>query len=297
VAVNPLFPCRRCANCLAGRTNACMRWRLLGFNGLPGAMAEQVVAPALNCYPLADGVSDESAATIEPLACAVHLMSLAPRIETGTIAIFGAGTLGAMILRVALIAGYGPIWLVDKNEKRLAAGSRSTRQRADSAAVRRLAPPDDSGGTPPLGSPQVEIIPVPVTRDTDPAGEILAACPDGVEVAVDAIGIGVVRAGCAQAVRKSGTLLLLGLDDPDLGADAQDVVRREVRLQGCFAYTDRDFARAQRLVEAGRVDIRAWTEELPLAQGQRGFEKLAADPGDTLKILLKPGGVAGSCRS
>lgn len=133
VAVNPLFPCRRCANCLAGRTNACMRWRLLGFNGLPGAMAEQVVAPALNCYPLADGVSDESAATIEPLACAVHLMSLAPRIETGTIAIFGAGTLGAMILRVALIAGYSPIWLVDKNEKRLAAGSRSTRQRADSA--------------------------------------------------------------------------------------------------------------------------------------------------------------------
>jgi threonine dehydrogenase-like Zn-dependent dehydrogenase len=44
---------------------------------------------------------------------------------------------------------------------------------------------------------------------------------------------------------------------------------------------------ALRLVESRQIDLRPWTETRPLDDGQAGFEKIAYDPGSTLKIVFK----------
>ena len=54
-----------------------------------------------------------------------------------------------------------------------------------------------------------------------------------------------------------------------------------------FCYAPRDFLTALRIVEARQIDLRPWTETLPLDAGQAGFEKIAYNPGSTLKIVFK----------
>ena len=40
-------------------------------------------------------------------------------------------------------------------------------------------------------------------------------------------------------------------------------------------------------VESRQIDLRAWTETRPLADGQAGFEKIAYAPGSTLKMVFE----------
>jgi len=42
-----------------------------------------------------------------------------------------------------------------------------------------------------------------------------------------------------------------------------------------------------KLLADGEIDLRPWTDELPLAEGQRAFDRMAKEPGETLKMLLR----------
>jgi hypothetical protein len=35
------------------------------------------------------------------------------------------------------------------------------------------------------------------------------------------------------------------------------------------------------------MDLKPWTETRPLADGQNGFQKMAKDPGSTIKMMFK----------
>ena len=90
------------------------------------------------------------------------------------------------------------------------------------------------------------------------------------------------------ACRSGGSVSLLGLAQAFSSLEFIDIVRREIRVTGSFAYTDRDFVQAKRLVEAGEVDLSRWMETYPLEDGAAAFRKLTTDPGATLKIVLQP---------
>lgn len=261
VSVNPLTACGRCAACLAGRQNVCHDWRILGLDRTHGAFAQSVVVPARNCHPLPGHVSEAAAVMIEPLANAVHLLSLAP-VHAGmfpTAAIFGGGTLGAAILSVARLRGIRVVAVAEPNPQRArVASALGAEQTLDPTAldapeaIRRL-----TGGL-------------------------------GVDLAIDAVGRDVTRQAAAASAARGGTVLLLGLDHGPTTLDYIDLIRREIRLQCSFTYTVADFAAAFALVARGAVDYAPWTDVLPLEEGQRAFERLVTDPGDRLKLILKP---------
>lgn len=261
VSVNPLISCGRCAACAAGRQNVCADWRVLGLDRTHGAFAEAVCVPAGNALPLPDHVPDAAAVMIEPLANAVHLLSLAP--ASGGLfpsaAIFGGGTLGVAILSVARARGIRAVAVVEPNPRR--------------ARVAET-----------LGAEQV-LDP----KAGDAAEEIMKRTDGrGVDLAIDAVGRESVRQQAAASVARGGTVLLLGLDAGATTLDFIDLIRREVCLQCSFTYTNQDYADAFDLVARGAVDFGPWTDVLPLADGQRAFEFLHADPGDRIKIALKP---------
>jgi threonine dehydrogenase-like Zn-dependent dehydrogenase len=54
-----------------------------------------------------------------------------------------------------------------------------------------------------------------------------------------------------------------------------------------FAYTPVDFESALKLLTAGEIDLRPWTTELPLEQGQQAFDRMINAPGETLKMMLR----------
>ncbi len=257
VVLNPFIPCGKCEACRAGRINVCTHWRLIGMDSIDGTFAEWAKAPAANLFPVPDSLSDERAVMIEPLANGVHLFSLIRQHNFGTLAIFGAGTQGCLLLSVARLLGYRDIAMVDVNPARLNVAKE-------------------------LGA-KILID----ARETDPVTAIRDSFGGkGADIVIEAYGDTVTRAACIQAARRGGEILLLGLHEVNSTVDFTTIVRHELRLQGSFVYTDADFARSKTLIESGDVDLSRWTRSLPLDQGQAAFDQLLTDPGSTMKIVL-----------
>jgi 2-desacetyl-2-hydroxyethyl bacteriochlorophyllide A dehydrogenase len=119
VAVDPSLFCHECYFCRRGRGNLCERFAAIGVTAT-GAAAEFVAAPVSNCVVLPDHIRPEDAALIEPLSCAVHGFDvLAPSLGDHYL-IYGAGTMGLMMMELAKRSGAGSVSMVDLNPARLA---------------------------------------------------------------------------------------------------------------------------------------------------------------------------------
>ena len=104
VLVEPNYPCSSCRLCLSGRGAVCSQKGSMGVN-LPGCFAEYATAPAEFVWPLPEAISDQDAATIEPLAVSLHgfLQSGAQRGDT--VAVLGCGVVGLLLIHAASAAG------------------------------------------------------------------------------------------------------------------------------------------------------------------------------------------------
>ncbi|MEV0029870.1 zinc-dependent alcohol dehydrogenase family protein [Nocardia sp. NPDC050793] len=119
VAVDPSLFCGACHYCAIGRGNLCERWGAIG-DTVDGAMAEYVAVPAANCHRLPDAVSLSHGALVEPLSCAVHAFDVLPRALGSHYLLYGAGTMGLLMLQLARVAGAASVSVVDLDSARLA---------------------------------------------------------------------------------------------------------------------------------------------------------------------------------
>src|SRR4029077_11773247 len=93
-------------------------WGGIGVTTTGGA-ADYVAAPVANCVVLPDAVRPVDAALIEPLSCAVHGFDvLAPSLGDHYL-IYGAGTMGLMMMELAKRSGAASVSMVDLNPNRL----------------------------------------------------------------------------------------------------------------------------------------------------------------------------------
>ncbi len=118
VAVDPSLHCGECHYCRRGRGNLCERWAAIGVSAAGGA-ADYAVAPAANCFQLPDGVDTADAALIEPLSCAVRGFDVLQPQMADHFLIYGAGTMGLMMMELAKRAGAASVSIVDLNPARL----------------------------------------------------------------------------------------------------------------------------------------------------------------------------------
>jgi L-iditol 2-dehydrogenase len=118
--------CGACPLCRAGRYNLCERVREPGFrlygHTAPGALAEYAVRPTLLLHKLPAGIGDVEAALVNQGALTVHAARRA-RLGTGaTVAVFGPGLLGLLMVQVARAAGATRVLTVGRGPRlRLAA--------------------------------------------------------------------------------------------------------------------------------------------------------------------------------
>lgn len=106
VGVQPLWStCGRCAYCLTGRDQLCRAKRITGET-VHGGYAEYMLATAAHAYPVPDGIDDVEAA---PLFCpgvtAYNAVTKVAPKPGSTLAVFGVGGVGHMVLQFALLAG------------------------------------------------------------------------------------------------------------------------------------------------------------------------------------------------
>ena len=118
VAVDPSLFCGECELCLSGRGNHCESWGAIG-DTTSGAMAEYVKVPASNVFRLPDHMSFAEGAFIEPVACVVHGLNQLQMKVGQSVLVFGAGSMGQLLIQALARSGSADLTVVDVDESKL----------------------------------------------------------------------------------------------------------------------------------------------------------------------------------
>lgn len=119
VVVAPLVPCNECEQCRSAHPQLCPNYSFIGSRQ-QGAMAEYVIAPAINCLIVPKTLSLKIAATIEPLTVAIHgIEGISTKSGDQTL-VLGSGTIGLMTILALRARGVGEITVIDLNDRKLA---------------------------------------------------------------------------------------------------------------------------------------------------------------------------------
>ena len=99
--------CGTCSACKAGRPMHCERRSVLGIAGRQGVFADYVTLPVKNLHAVPDGVLDEAAVFVEPLAAALEIQEQVFIRPTDQVLVIGAGRLGQLIAWTLALTGCG----------------------------------------------------------------------------------------------------------------------------------------------------------------------------------------------
>lgn len=222
--------------------------KLIGMN-LPGAYAEFLVVPAENCFPIPDTLSFAEGSLTEPLAVAVHAVSIRQVRPYDTILVIGAGTIGLLTMQVLQRSGAGPIVVSDVNEERLALA----RELGAAATVNAAQQDFDAF----------------VADFTD---------GQGFDMTYEAVGITPTVQQSVRAVRNGGTVVWIGNNQRVVEVDMQSIVTREVSIAGTYGMNQQDFSRALQMLADGAIDVSPLiSRRAQLAQSATLFDELLAD--------------------
>lgn len=256
VTVNPLVSCGTCRACRRGMRQLCRGRSIVGIHR-PGAFAEYLTAPAGACFPVGQPLA---AALAEPLACSVRAAGQAGVRLGDDVLVVGAGIIGLMAAKVAELMGAARRIMVDTNDARLAHAA--------------------SWGATHTVNPRQEGLPEALAR----------IAPEGVDRAIDAVGLPQTRRDCIGAVRPGGSVSFVGLHDDETAVPGNTIVRQEIEIRGSFSYSDDDFHTSLQLLEDGAVaPAGAWLDIRPLEDGPAAFEEQIFGPAAYSKIVLAIG--------
>lgn len=224
-----------------------------------GAFAEFVSLPQHILHRIPDHVSFTQAALVEPAAVALHAIELSGCTSTDTTVVIGAGMVGMFVIQLLKIKGCQSVTAVDTDPDRLLLARKS--------GADHVFTPDDPVLT--------------TTLSGNTAGR-------GADAVFEVVGITeTVQQGIAL-LRKGGTLTLVGNLSPTVEIPLQQVVTRQLRLQGSCAISG-EYPEILRLIADGKLDVTTiLSAEAPLREGASWFQRLHDKEKGLMKVILNP---------
>jgi len=251
VAIDPNLYCGHCDLCRTGHENLCLNYAALGVT-TNGAIAQCVAVPMASAYLLPNSMSLREGALIEPVSCAVHGMhSLNPR-SGDTFLIVGAGTMGLLLLQLALRGGASRVAMVDVNMQRLASAEE-------------------------LGA----------TRTYNDIERALKDEPLGFNCVIDATGVPAVIENAFMAVKRGGKFMVFGVasNEARISLSPFRIYNDEITIVGSMAILF-SFQAALDLISSGVINTQAMlTEALPLQDFSRALDMVRKGQGVKTQIL------------
>jgi L-iditol 2-dehydrogenase len=224
-----------------------------------GAFAEYVAVPQHILYAIPENVTFTQAALVEPVAVALHAVSLTPVQINDSAVVVGAGMIGLFVIQALKLAGCGAIIAIDLDDDRLALANQL-------------------GATHTINA-----------RSADVAQQVQALTHGrGADVSFEVVGAGPTVKTAIDCVRKGATVTLVGNLAPTVEIPLQAVVTRQLRLQGSCAING-EYEAALALISSGRMNVEAiLSAEVPLAEGADWFKRLYDKEKGLIKVVLKP---------
>lgn len=97
--------CGTCDTCVRGHGTHCENREVLGIKGRDGAFADYLTLPSINLHPVTDGLSDDAATFVEPLAAALQIQEQVSIPPESRVLVVGAGKLGQLIAQTLVLTG------------------------------------------------------------------------------------------------------------------------------------------------------------------------------------------------
>ena len=225
-----------------------------------GAFAEYINVPQHILYRIPEGVSFSQAAMVEPVAVAAHAVALTPVAPNDTVLVIGAGMIGLFVIQVLRSKGCGKIIACDLEEDKL-------------ALARDLGA--DHTFNPSNCDMNKEVLKLSESRGADVAFEVVGKS----ETVIMAIA----------NVRKGATVTLVGNLAPSADLPLQEIVTKQLRLQGSCAICG-EYPDVLGMMARKEVNVEAiLSVEAPLSQGAAWFQRLYDKEPGLIKVVLKPG--------
>lgn len=256
VAVDPASPCGKCEMCLRGDPHICTSLRFCGLAPDDGCFRERLLAPGSSCFPLPDGIDDECGAMLEPLGVAMHAVDISRLMKGDSLAIFGAGPIGLLILQLALNAGARQVFVVEPLAWRRSLAARF-------------------GG-------------IPLDPSVNPVPALLEKTGGrGVDVAVESAWADETVQRAAASAVPGGRVVLVGIPADDRLSLVHSTARRK---ELSFLFSRRmkhTYPGAIRLVREQRVDLKSLiTHRFPLADLPAAFALNAGYRDGVVKVMI-----------
>jgi L-iditol 2-dehydrogenase len=255
--------CGACPSCLRGDMNLCDSRQVLGVScgdyRRAGAFAEFVAVPARILHRLPENLPFAEAAMLEAVAVAIHGVNLAHITASDSVLVIGAGTIGILTLQAVRATGCKKVLVTDVDQDRLNLAKQ-------------------------LGATETRL------SSENLQSQILQLTSNqGVDVALECVGRNETVAAGIDAARKGGTVVLVGNIAPNVNLPLQNVVTRQIRLQGSCASSG-EYPRAIELLASGAIKVKPLiTAIAPLEDGASWFQRLHNREPNLLKVVLTPG--------
>lgn len=213
-----------------------------------GGASELLIVEDHMVRVLPQGLPLERAALAEPLAVAIHAVSLADGIRGKRVLVIGSGPIGLLVVAAAVHAGASTVGASDVREEPLA--------RAQA-----------------LGATEVALV------GRDPIDD------ESYDVVFECSGVGVALTQAVRAARRAGTVVQVGmLANAEIGVNLAPMLAKELTIRGAFRFaTEIDDAVAM-LAESDALDS-VISHVLPASDAVQAFE-LARDSSASAKVLL-----------
>jgi L-iditol 2-dehydrogenase len=263
VTFDSTVSCGKCFFCRRGEINLCDNRQVLGVScgdyRRYGAFAEYITVPQNVVYKLPDALSFEKAATCEAVAVAVHAVGLTPVKLGDTAVVVGSGMVGLLVIQALRLAGCGRVIAVDVDPAKL-------------ALARRF------GADECLNSRQTDV--TQFVRDQTHGR--------GADISVEVVGATEPLQTALAAVRKGGTLTLVGNITPAVELPLQSVVTRQIRLIGsCISAGE--YPVCLDLLARGAIQVEPMiSATAPLEDGPSWFDRLYHKEPNLMKVILQP---------
>jgi (R,R)-butanediol dehydrogenase/meso-butanediol dehydrogenase/diacetyl reductase len=229
----------------------------IGLGTNDGGYAELLTCPAEMLWRLPAEVELSHGALIEPLAVGLHGIDLSGASPEHGVCVLGCGPIGAMTLVGLRARGFERVVVVEPNEGR-----------------RRLA--DGLGASATFGLDGVHEA---VLGELGVPPEIVLECAGH----VSAPGLAI------ELIAPEGSVVLMGMLGEPVPISQLNVMLKEVRLRGSFAYRPANFDEAILMLAEGRVPAEQLiSSRRPLADASACFDELLDPTTTELKILLEP---------
>lgn len=260
-AVNPVVFCGECRPCRLGMQHYCEHGQVIGGEGQEvkraGAFAEYVAVPTQCLHRKPANIGWDAAAETEPLAGAYKGMIEYSQLRTPEdVVIIGAGTMGLLLLQVAIAGGAGRVIVADISDERLAKAM-------------------ELGATHTVHSEKQHL-----------KKRVYDIVPGGPDIVFEAAGVLPAARQAFELTRRGTRINMFGVIIPgEVPISPADVHWKETRMDASFSVTPRVMVKSLELMERGKADpTKIVTHRFPLSRMQEALDAMEAP--ERVKIMI-----------